>query len=317
MALTRTARWVAVLVGGALLAAGCGGGSGGSSTLASGSGALKGASFTVGGKEFTEQKILCEITGQALQAAGATVKRQCGLSGSATVRTALLSGRIDMYWEYTGTGWITFLKHTTPIHDPQQQYDAVAKQDLSQNKIHWLPYANFDNTYAIAVKNDTLPNVKTLSDYGALARATPQQASTCVATEFVNRDDGLPGLEKTYGFKLAGNQLATLDAGAIYNAIAKKNPCTFGEVFTTDGRIQGLGLRVLQDDKRFFPVYNPSLTVRQSVLDQYPKLADVIAPIARALDTTTMQKLNASVDVQGDTPAQAATNFLKDKGIVK
>jgi osmoprotectant transport system substrate-binding protein len=304
------ARRVAVFAAIAVLAASCGGGK---STSVATSGKLKGASFTVGGKEFTEQKILCEITAQALEAAGAKVKRQCGLSGSATVRTALTSGRIDMYWEYTGTGWITHLKHTAPIHDSQQQFDAVAKEDLAKNKIKWLDKAPFDNTYALGVKKDSMTDVKTLSDYGKLVQSDPKKGSLCVATEFTNRDDGLPGLEKAYDFK--GEKLSTLDEGAIYNSIKKGNPCNFGEVFTTDGRIQGLGLRVLQDDKKFFPVYNPALNVRDSVFQKYPKLAEVIAPIAKALDTTTMQKLNSDVDNQGDTPAQVAKSFLKDHGL--
>ncbi|MGI8681715.1 MAG: glycine betaine ABC transporter substrate-binding protein [Mycobacteriales bacterium] len=309
-------RRVAVLAAIALLAAACGGGNA-KKTTSSGSGVLKGASFTVGGKEFTEQRILCEMTAQVLEAAGAKVKRQCGLSGSATVRTALTSGRIDMYWEYTGTGYITHLKHTTPIPDAMQQYAAVAKEDLEKNHIKWLTPAPFDNTYAIGVRADNMADVKTLSDYGQLASSNPQQASLCVATEFVNRDDGLPGLEKTYGFKLGGKTLATLDAGAIYNSIKKGNPCNFGEVFTTDGRIAGLGLRVLEDDKKFFAIYNPALTVRESVFKSNPDLEKVIDPVAKALDTATMSKLNADFDINGDTAADISKKFLKDKGLVK
>lgn len=276
------------------------------------SGALKGASLTVSGKEFPEQQILCEITAQALEKAGAKVKRQCKLSGSATVRTALTSGNVDMYWEYTGTGWITHLKHTTPIQGSQAQYDAVAKEDLAKNKIRWLPAAPFDNTYALAVKKDSLPDVKTLSDYGKLVGSDKDKASLCVATEFVNRDDGLPGLEKTYGF--SGEKKATLDEGAIYNSIKKGDPCNFGEVFTTDARIDGLGLRVLEDDKNFFPVYNPALNIRESVYQKYPKIADVIAPLTKALDTKTMQGLNSDMVNKGESPAQIATQFLKDHG---
>jgi osmoprotectant transport system substrate-binding protein len=277
------------------------------------SGPLKGASFTVGGKEFTEQKILCELTAQALEGEGAKVKRQCGLSGSSTVRTALTSGRVDMYWEYTGTGWITHLKHTTPVKGSQAQYDAVAKEDLTKNHIKWLPPAPFDNTYALGIKKDKLPEVKTVSDYAALVKSDRSKASLCVATEFVNRDDGLPGLEKTYGFK--GEKTSTLEEGAIYNSIKKENPCNFGEVFVTDGRIQGLGLRVLTDDKKFFPVYNPSLTIRESVFQKYPKLADIFAPIAKALDTKTMQKLNSEFDNEDMSATDIAQTFLEDHNL--
>jgi len=297
---------VAVLAVATVLVASCGGS--GKKSSSSGGGKLDGKSFTVGGKEFTEQKILCEITAQALERAGAKVKRQCGLSGSSTVRTALTSGSIDMYWEYTGTGWITHLKHTKPIPDSQQQYDAVAKEDLEKNKIKWLSFAPFDNTYALGVRKDNLTDVKTLSDYGNLVKSDPAKGSLCVATEFTNRDDGLPGLETTYGFK--GEKLSTLDAGAIYNSIKKASPCNFGEVFTTDGRIEGLGLRVLQDDKKFFAIYNPALNVRASVFDANPAIADVMKPITAALDTATMQKMNADLDIRGDTPKDIAKAFL-------
>ncbi len=300
------ARWIAALAALSLLTAGCGSTKSGSNST----GVLKGASFTVGGKQFTEQKILCEITAQALEAAGAKVKRQCGLGGSSVVRTAMLSGRIDMYWEYTGTGWITHLKHTTPIHDSQGQYDAVAKEDLAKNKVKWLAKAGFDNTYALAIKKDSMPEVKTVSDYANVVKADPGKGSLCVATEFINRDDGLPGLEKAYGF--SGEKRATLEEGAIYNSIKKGSPCNFGEVFTTDGRIEGLGLRVLTDDKKFFPVYNPAVNVKGSVFTKYPKLADVLDPIAAHLDTATMQKLNSDFDNNGDTAKQIAGQFLKD-----
>ncbi len=318
---------LAVLTAVALAAVGCGGsstksnGSGGSKgsggSIAALGASLKGASFTVGGKEFDEQKILCEMTAQALEAAGAKVKRQCGLSGSSTVRTALTSGRVDMYWEYTGTGWINVLQHTKPIPDSMAQYQAVAKEDLAKNMIKWLTPALFDNTYALGVRASKFADVKTLSDYAALAKSNPHDAAVCVATEFVNRDDGLPGLENTYGFKVSGSDLATLDEGAIYNSIKKGNPCNFGEVFTTDGRIQGLGLRVLTDDKKFFPIYNPSLTVRESVFSAHPDIEKVIDPIAKALDTATMQKLNTDVSINGDQPADVAKKFLTDKGFVK
>jgi osmoprotectant transport system substrate-binding protein len=279
---------------------------------------LQGATFTVGSKEFTEQEILCHITSDALRSAGATVHEKCGLSGSDTVRTALTSGSIDMYWEYTGTGWISYLKQTKPITDPVRQYEAVAQQDLTQNHVKWLTPAPFNNTYALAVKSSVAQQlrVKTLSDYARLAHTDPAKASLCVASEFVSRDDGLPGLEKAYGFKLPTADVATLDEGAIYNSMAKSKPCNFGEAFVTDGRIKGLGLTVLDDDKHFFPVYNPAVTIRDSVYNAHPTLAKLFGPISQALTTPVMQQLNADVDVQGQDPSDVAQTWLQDKGFI-
>jgi osmoprotectant transport system substrate-binding protein len=276
---------------------------------------LKGAHFTVGSKEFTEQVVLCHITSLALQSAGATVQEKCGLSGSDTTRTALTSGSVDMYWEYTGTAWINYLKHTDPISDPAQQYGAVAQQDLAQNHVQWLAASPANNTYAIAAKASTAKElgVSTLSDYARLSKTDPGKASLCAASEFLGRNDGLPGLEHAYGFTV---NPANLAEGAIYNAVANNNPCNFGEADTTDGRISGLGLTVLTDDKHFFPVYNPALTVRQSVYQANPGLSKVIDPIAAALTTEELQQLNAAVDIKGQDPTDVARTWLQGKGFV-
>lgn len=277
---------------------------------------LKDVKVTVGSKEFTEQLVLCEITAQALQSAGATVSRRCGLSGSDTTRKALTGGNIDMYWEYTGTAWISYLKHTKPVAGADKQYKAVAAEDKAKNDIVWLDRAPFNNTYAIAAAGKVVKQQGTtsLSDYAKLARAKPDDASLCVNSEFGSRNDGLPGVEKSYGFKLPSSAVKTLDEGAIYNAIGKRDPCNFGMVATTDGRIKGLGLTVLKDDKSFFPVYNPAVNVRKRVLDAHPDLAKVLNPIARALTTGLMQDLNTEVDVKGLRPPETAEKWLKSKG---
>jgi osmoprotectant transport system substrate-binding protein len=279
---------------------------------------LKGVTVTVGSKEFTEQLVLCHITSLALQSAGATVRERCGLQGSNTTRTALTSGSIDMYWEYTGTAWINYLKQTKPIDNSAQQYQAVAQQDLAKNHIKWLTPAPANNTYAIAAKAGTAQalGVASLSDYARLVRSNPAKASMCVASEFASRSDGLPGLEKAYGFTVPKSSLASLAEGAIYNGIAKGKPCNFGEVDTTDGRIKVLGLNVLKDDKNFFPVYNPALTLPESLYQKHPDLAKIADPIARALTTPVLQKLNGDVDIKGQDPADVAKTWLQSNGFI-
>jgi osmoprotectant transport system substrate-binding protein len=280
---------------------------------------LTGASFTVGGKEFTEQLVLCELTAQALESTGAEVSRSCGMSGSSSVRSALTSGDIDLYWEYTGTGWLTHLGQSEVIGDPQQLYSKVNEMDSSENGITWLAPAPANNTYAVAVASETADalRVATLSDYAALAQSEPDQASFCGAAEFFGRDDGWTGLQKDYGFEVPDNKVSELAAGAIYNSIDKGKPCVFGEVFATDGRIAALDLTVLEDDKSFFPVYNPAVTVNDDVLSENPDLEDALAPVAEALDDATLQALNAKVDVDGETPEQVATDWLTEQGFVK
>jgi len=276
---------------------------------------LTGASFTVGSKEFTEQLILGQITKLVLEDAGATVKDETGLVGSKVVRAALVSSDIDMYWEYTGTGWITHQGNTTPVVGSEEQFKATRDADVANN-IVWIDPAPFNNTYAIALSSEkaTELSLKSLSDLGTFAGANAAQATLCAAAEFLGRDDGLPGLEKAYGMKFS--KVSELELGLVYTSIDKGDPCILGEVFATDGRIAALGLTVLEDDKNFFASYLPSLTVRKEVFDKYPMLADLFAPVAAALDTTTMQGLNAEVDVDGKEPADVAKAFLTSKGLI-
>ena len=230
------------------------------------------------------------------------------------MREALVSGEIDMYWEYTGTGWITHLGNTTPVAGSEEQFVAVRDADAS-NGIVWLDPAPFNNTYAIALASEkaTELGLTTVSDLATYAGENPAEATLCGAAEFLGRDDGLPGLEAAYGMTFAN--VSELELGLVYTSIDQGDPCVFGEVFATDGRIAALGLTVLEDDESFFPSYLPSLNVRQEVFEAYPQLADLFAPVAEALDTATMQRLNAMVDVDGLEPSDVATQFLTEMGL--
>lgn len=274
-------------------------------------GPLKGVTLNVAGKNFTEQLLLCELTAQRLESQGATVKRTCNVSGSNAVRAALTSGAVDMYWEYTGTGWLA-LQQTAHVNDPHALYVKLAALDKQKNNIVWLPPAAANNTYAVAASAGTAHElgVSTLSDYARLVHTDPAKASFCGASEFFGRDDGWPGLQKAYGFSLPKGDVAELAEGPIYNAVAKGNPCNFGEVFATDGRISALHLTVLQDDMKFFPPYNLSLNIRGDVLQKHPQIADVMAPVSKLLTTSELQKLNAQIDVQGKSPEEVASTWL-------
>ena len=311
--LTQLLGLVAVLT---LIVAGCGGAGGGG---ASGNVDLSGAEFTVGSKEFTEQLILGQITLQVLENAGATVNDQIGLAGTVAARKALESGEIDMYWEYTGTGWITHLGHTEPIPDRQKQFEAVAKEDLKKNDIKWLsPPAPANNTYAMAVRSEAYDKlgVKQLSDFKQLVEENPEEATVCVGTEFSTRDDGLPGMEKAYNFQFPKENVVKIDEGLIYQQTDKGEKCNFGEVFQTDGRIEALDLELIEDDKSFFPIYNPALNVSKEAIEQNPQITKLFAPISEKLTTQELQKLNAKVDVEGQLEDQVAEEWLSENGFI-
>jgi osmoprotectant transport system substrate-binding protein len=312
-------RTLALLAALALSLAACGGDDGGVESVGGGEGSiatdydLSGASFDVGSKEFTESIVLGQITAQALAAAGADVSDQTGLTGSATVREALVSDEIDMYWEYTGTGWVNILGNTTEDL-PEDLYEAVAEADAEQNDVAWLEPAPLNDTYRIAVTQEFAEenDLETMSDAAEFIQANPDQGAVCAASEFINRDDGLPGLEEAYGFEFSN--VVELDLGLIYTQIG--DTCEFGEVFSTDGRIVANDLAVLEDDKDFFIPYHAALTMRQETLDEHPQLAELFAPISDALTNEVITELNAAVDVEGETAEAVAEEFLRSNGFI-
>ena len=283
-------------------------------------GALDGAEINVGSKNFSENVILGKMAIILLRGAGADVQDLTNIPGSDAARQAMLQGEINAMWEYTGTGWISYLQHTKPIPDEQRQYEAVRDEDLKKNNLEWLPPAPMNNTYGFAVTQESAKKygLKTLSD---IQKVPVAERTFCIESEFAARSDGLPGMLETYGVPRGDPQgvpednLRTFQTGAIYNATAKGD-CVFGEVFTTDGRIIALDLVVLEDDKKFFPLYNVSLVVRKELLDEYPEIADLIAPVTDKLTNEVLLELNAQVDVEGDPESQVALDWLEQEGFV-
>jgi osmoprotectant transport system substrate-binding protein len=316
----RCASAVAALVSLAALVAGCGGLSSSGPSAQGGSLAqqvnLQGQSYTVGGKDFDEQLVLCEVAVAALESVNAKVTDRCNVGGTDTTRQALLSGDIDMYWEYTGTAWVSFLKQK-PIQDGKAQYEAVKQQDLAQNKIVWLQPTPFNNTYAFALKKERAQQLglRTLSDMAAYIRSG-KPGNMCVETEYQNRDDGLVGLQRTYNFQVPSDRLRVLQTGAIYQATADQKECLFGEVFTTDGRIPQLGLTVLADDKLYHPLYNAAISIRKVAYDRNPDIAKVFAPISAALTNDVMSELNRQKSAQGKSQRDVARDWLAQKGFI-
>jgi osmoprotectant transport system substrate-binding protein len=276
---------------------------------------FKGARFSVGSKEFTEQLVLGQIAVEALKAGGALVKDMTGIEGSEAARRALTDGEIDMYWEYTGTAQLVYLNQD-PSTDPEEQFRTVSQAD-KENGITWLAAAPANNAYAIAVRREARRplDVQTISDLKDLVERRPADSALCLAEEFAERSDGLPGIEKTYGFSYPDDLRVEVRAeGEIYEEVDKGARCTFGEVFLTDGRIVGNDLIVLEDDKGFATTYNPALNIRTDVLKKHPKLEDLFGDIAERLDNDTLRRLNAEVDVDGSPPDEVAQGFLEANG---
>jgi osmoprotectant transport system substrate-binding protein len=306
---------IALAAASALALGGCASTDSGSSAGGeSGTNEVAGLSGTIGAKDFSEQFILAHITSQLLNAHGAKTDANTQVVGSANVRAALESDDFLGYWEYTGTSWITYNQNTAPVQGVEAQFAATKEAD-AKNGIAWLDPAPLNNTYAFAIRSDKAKElgVTSLSD---IAKLPVADQTFCIESEFSTRDDGWPGLKAAYGIDVPDSNVALLDTGVIYTATQKGADCNFGEVFQTDGRIKALDLTVMKDDKSFFPVYQGAFTLKQSTLDKYPGIAEVMALVSSKLTTEVMQTLNAQADVDGDDPEDIAHDWLQEQGLI-
>lgn len=279
---------------------------------------LDGLTLSVGSKNFTEQILLGKIAVILLSSAGASVQDLTNIPGSAAAREAMLQDEIQMQWEYTGTAWIAYLGESDPIPDEREQYTAVRDRDLQENQLVWLDPAPMNNTYGFAAPRAKAEELG-ITKLSELKDVDEADLSFCVESEFNSRNDGMDPMLETYGLKrgssVPSDAIKVLDTGAIYSA-TDQGLCTFGEVFTTDGRIKALDLLVLEDDKQFFPKYNVCPVFTQATVDGYPQLAELFKPVTEAMTDDVLITLNARIDVDGDDPADVAWEWLTDEGFV-
>jgi osmoprotectant transport system substrate-binding protein len=280
---------------------------------------LKGEKISLGTKGFTEHFLLTQITKLMLEKSGAEVSVR-DLPSTQQVRQAMQSGDIDMYWEYTGTGWTNFLGHeTADTTDAQELHSDVAEEDLAKNGVKWLPPASFNDTYGIAVREEAAEElqVTTTSDLAELVSRSAKDATLCVDESFGDRPDGLPAVENKYGFDWPDKAVTVSDYALIFPSTDKGKPCNFGAVYTTDGRLSALGLKVLEDDKGAFISYLPALTMtKERYASVGEKVEQVVEPLLSALDQETITRLNAEVDVDGEFPEDVAEKWLTEQGFL-
>lgn len=279
-------------------------------SMSGGAGGTK-PTVKVGSKDFTEQLIVNEMAAALLEDAGYPVQRKLNLGGSAVVHQAVVSGDVDMYVEYTGTGLTAILK--LPVQtDPQKVFDTVKQGYETQFKSTWLKPWGFNDTYALAMRQDqaTQLGIKSISDLKSKADTLTLGATQ----EFITRPDGLPGLQTTYGVKFKDSK--GMDPGIMYQAVDSKQVDVISG-FSTDGRIPAQNLTVLADDKQFFPPYFAAPVVRQDLLAKDPAIADVLNKMSGKLDDKTMASLNLQVDKDKKEPGDVAKSWLKQQGLIK
>jgi osmoprotectant transport system substrate-binding protein len=269
--------------------------------------------IVVGGKGFTEQLLMAEMTSQLLKAKGFTVDTRAGL-GTGALRQAQENGQIHVYWEYTGTSLINYNKVTDKL-DAAATYAKVKELDAAKGLV-WLNPSKANNTYALAMRKADAEKqgIKSLSDLAAKIKGG-QTMKFASNAEFYGRPDGLTPLQQTYGFDFGRENVVRMDPGIIYQAL-RDSQVDVGLVFATDGRVQAFNFAVLTDDKGFFPTYAMTAVIRKEVLDKNPKLAEILNALSAKLDDSVMAKLNASIDVEKKTVEAVASSFLKSEGLI-
>lgn len=259
----------------------------------------------VGSKNFTEQALLGELVAQHIERSlGLKVERKLNLGGTLLAHQAITSGAIDLYPEYTGTALTAVLKQS-PGNDSTAVFGQVREAYSTRWQLDWLRPLGFNNTFAMIVRGEAARREK-LTTLSEAARA--QAWKLGVGYEFLQRPDGLPGLLKTYDLRTAGNPIS-MDLGLLYAALKTKRVDLIA-ASSTDGLISVLDVKVLADDRHYFPPYECAIVVRQGTLAKYPGLREALEQISGKLPDQVMRKLNFGVDGEHRPPAQVAERFL-------
>jgi osmoprotectant transport system permease protein len=259
-----------------------------------------GEPIAVGSKTFGESYLLGEIFARLLEAEGFVVERRFGLGGTLICTAALRAGEIDVYPEYTGTITQAILRADIPATE------AAVATPLAGLGLRTLPALGFDNTYALAVDGDRAARegLATVSDLRGR-----DDLAVAFSNEFLERDDGWPGLRAAYGLELAP---AGVDHGLAYQAIAGGR-IDVTDAYSTDGDLERYGLFVLEDDRAFFPSY---LALPLARADLPPAAAAALSRLAGRIDEARMRGLNARVSVDGLGFDEVARDFLIEEGLV-
>ena len=284
--------------------------------------------IVVGSKEYTEQILLGKMMVILLKSNGYKVTDKTGLGGSGIVRSALENGEINVYAEYSGTS--LSLYHNIPSSalpdDSNRTYQLAQSLDKDQGLV-WLHPAKFNNTYTMMVRQDMVDQgVRSIDDLSAYLKKSGKTIQLCVDSEFFGREkDGLAALLEMYDIQLPDENISILAFDDIYLGLRDKQ-CDVAEGFSTDGRINAWGFTNLEDNRFFFPFYNPAPVMRVSTLRDKPEVADLLNRLFDSLDTATMQKLNARVDIGADGVLQngdeesaekVAQTYLMEQKLIK
>jgi len=262
--------------------------------------------IVIGSKNFTEQVILGELLAQQIErTTHLSVERRLNLGGTFICHQALVAGQIDAYVEYTGTALTAILKKPVST-DAKQVFDTVRKEYQDQFKIEWTEPLGFNNTFVIVVRGDDAQklNLKTISD------AAPFSGKWVAGFgyEFIEREDGYPGLSKLYNLHFPAAP-RVMDLGLTYRALASGQVDVIAGN-STDGLIDTLHLLALEDDRHYFPPYDAVPLLREEVARKHPEVRKAFAALAGKITESDMRKLNYQVDGEHRDVAAVVREFL-------
>ena len=255
----------------------------------------------IGSKKFTESYILAEIMAQKIEKElKIKVVRRHGLGGTFVAFEALRTGAIDCYPEYSGTALEVLLKTKEDL-----DFDGMNRLLKKREGVEWLKPFGFNNSYALAIPANKAGALR-IEKYSDLVNHPDLRWA--LSYEFLNREDGWPALKTFYGFNPRGG-VRGMEHTLSYEAV-KNNFADLMDVYSTDAKVATYGLRVLEDDKKFFPRYFGAPLVHSAVLEKVPWLRDVLNTLAGTIDDEKMRELNAAAEIEGKSFEKVAREFL-------
>lgn len=252
--------------------------------------------LTVGSKRFTESYILGEIVAQTARAAGTPAQHRQGMGNTAIVFEALKAGSIDVYPDYTGTIARQLLGIEATDLD-------TLNRGLRAFGLGAAVKLGFNNTYALALLDSEAERlgIRSVSDL-----ADHPQLRFGLGHEFLERNDGWPGLRRAYALP---QQARGLDHGLAYEAVAQRQIDVM-DIYATDAKIARYALRVLEDDRRYFPEYDAVLVYRLDVPQRFPEAWAALQQLDGAIGPKRMIAMNAGAELEGKTFAEVAAGFV-------
>ena len=278
-------------------------------------------SIAIGSKQFTEQQLLGNMAYHTLEEnTDLEVVDEVGLGGTNTNFQALQEEEIDMYWEYTGTAWLTLPPQKEEvISDPEEIYDRVKSDFEEEHGITFLDRAPFNNTYVLLANSDwqSETGVETMSDFASHVQDGNTDLTVVMDAEFQERSDGWPGLIEHYGFDDAASELNVRNVGAgLTYQVMGEGDAEVGMGFNTNPNIARYDLVALEDDQGFFPVYNPAPMVREETVADNESMSEPLNELAESLSTETIRQLNQRVSIDGEDASEVARDHLTSNDLI-